>query len=52
MMSGSGAHDPGGKAVKVTYPIIPEKTPVIIVDMKNDFVQEGAARSAKTESDR
>jgi len=28
--------------VKVTYPIIPEKTAMLVVDMQNDFVQEGA----------
>jgi nicotinamidase-related amidase len=27
--------------MQVTYPIIPEKTAVIVVDMQNDFVQEG-----------
>jgi nicotinamidase-related amidase len=28
--------------VKVTYPIIPKKTAMLVVDMQNDFVQEGA----------
>jgi biuret amidohydrolase len=28
--------------VKVQYPIIPEKTAMLVVDMQNDFVQEGA----------
>ena len=28
--------------MKVTYPIIPEKTAMLVVDMQNDFVQEGA----------
>jgi ureidoacrylate peracid hydrolase len=28
--------------VKVKYPIIPEKTAMLVVDMQNDFVQEGA----------
>jgi biuret amidohydrolase len=28
--------------MQVTYPIIPEKTAVLVVDMQNDFVQEGA----------
>ncbi len=27
----------------VTSPIIPEKTAILVVDMQNDFVQEGAA---------
>lgn len=29
--------------MKVRYPIIPEKTAMLVVDMQNDFVQEGAA---------
>jgi ureidoacrylate peracid hydrolase len=29
-------------AEQVTYPIIPEKTALLVVDMQNDFVQEGA----------
>ena len=28
--------------MQVTYPIIPEKTAMLVVDMQNDFVQEGA----------
>lgn len=28
--------------MRVTYPIIPEKTAMLVVDMQNDFVQEGA----------
>lgn len=28
--------------MKVQYPIIPEKTAMLVVDMQNDFVQEGA----------
>ncbi len=28
--------------MQVKYPIIPEKTAMIVVDMQNDFVQEGA----------
>jgi ureidoacrylate peracid hydrolase len=28
--------------VKVKYPIVPEKTAMLVVDMQNDFVQEGA----------
>ena len=28
--------------MRVKYPIIPEKTAMIVVDMQNDFVQEGA----------
>ena len=28
--------------MQVTYPIIPEKTAIIVVDMQNDFVREGA----------
>lgn len=28
--------------MKVKYPIIPEKTAMLVVDMQNDFVQEGA----------
>jgi len=28
--------------MKVKYPIIPEKTAVVVVDMQNDFVKEGA----------
>jgi ureidoacrylate peracid hydrolase len=28
--------------MQVTYPLIPEKTAMIVVDMQNDFVQEGA----------
>ena len=28
--------------MKVTYPIIAEKTAMLVVDMQNDFVQEGA----------
>jgi biuret amidohydrolase len=28
--------------MQVTYPIIPEKTAMIVVDMQNDFVQKGA----------
>lgn len=28
--------------MKVSYPIVPEKTAVIVVDMQNDFVKEGA----------
>lgn len=29
--------------MKVEYPIVPEKTAMLVVDMQNDFVQEGAA---------
>lgn len=29
--------------MQVTYPIIPEKTAMIVVDMQNDFVAAGAA---------
>src|SRR5437867_8837252 len=32
----------GGDAMKVKYPIVPEKTAMIVVDMQNDFVKEGA----------
>ena len=28
--------------MQVKYPLIPEKTAMIVVDMQNDFVQEGA----------
>ena len=28
--------------MQVEYPIIPGKTAMIVVDMQNDFVQEGA----------
>lgn len=28
--------------MQVKYPIIPEKTAMIVVDMQNDFVREGA----------
>jgi hypothetical protein len=42
LTSGPGAHAPGGEAMQVKYPIIPEKTAMIVVDMQNDFVQEGA----------
>lgn len=28
--------------MKVTYPIVPDKTAMIVVDMQNDFVREGA----------
>ena len=28
--------------MRVTYPIIPEQTAMLVVDMQNDFVQEGA----------
>jgi nicotinamidase-related amidase len=28
--------------MKVTYPIVPDKTAMIVVDMQNDFVKEGA----------
>jgi nicotinamidase-related amidase len=31
--------------MQVKYPIIPEKTAMIVVDMQNDFVQEGARPS-------
>ena len=29
--------------MQVKYPIIPEKTAMLVVDMQNDFVQEGAS---------
>src|SRR5437879_10561554 len=40
--SKQGNHAQGGEAMQVTYPIIPAKTAMIVVDMQNDFAQEGA----------
>src|SRR5262245_2815442 len=34
----------GGNAMPVKYPIITEKTAMLVVDMQNEFVQEGALR--------